>query len=433
MHVKKHLNFAALRQSIQKHADRVPDSRQDGKLTYGMHDCLLSAFAMMYLQDPSVNAFQQRLQDIQHRNNLTTIFGVQSIPKDTQLRDNLDGIDTEPLNDVFSKFFNRLQRAKQLVNYRMLKHHCLIAIDGSEYFSSEKIHCESCLRQDKSNGHRRYYHSVLQPAVMNPDMRQVLPLAPEFIRNTDGSDKQDCETNAAKRLVHNLRKSHPKLKIIITGDGLFSNQPFIDALTAESMSYILVAKPSDHKILFEQVHDAIKLGGSHRLELVDAKKRRHVYEWVNHVLLNGTKDADYVDFFKYSIVNKGKRTFHNNWVTDISVDRDNVVELSKGGRCRWKIENEMFNTLKNQGYHAEHNFGHGEHNLSEVFVILNLLAFFTHQILELTDPLYQGVRAKFSSRIEFWNQLRCTLRVLVFNDWHHLMSFLYDAPQIRAP
>jgi hypothetical protein len=92
-----------------------------------------------------------------------------------------------------------------------------------------------------------------------------------------------------------------------------------------------------------------------------------------------------------------------------------VLTLVKGGRSRWKIENETFNTLKNQGYHIEHNFGHGQQNLSMIFFTLNLSAFYVHQILELTDRLYHTVRySKFTSRKEYWNQLRCTIRILIF-------------------
>jgi len=114
----------------------------------------------------------------------------------------------------------------------------------------------------------------------------------------------------------------------------------------------------------------------------------------------------------------------NSWVTDLTVNKRNIVEMVQAARARWKIENETFNTLKNQGYHIEHNFGHGKKNLSMNFFILNLLAFFIHQILDLCDPIYQRCRSKFTSRKEYWNQLRCTFRVLCFNNWEHMLNFI---------
>lgn len=434
MHVNKHLAFSALRRTLSERFRKVSDNRQESKVDHSMHDCLMSGFSMMLLQDPSVLCFQKRLQQQHHQNNLTTIFDVDTIPKESQMRDTLDGIDTDPIDAVFPDYLKRLQRHKQLIHYQVLGGYCLIALDGSGYFSSYKIKCPHCLRQKKKGLPVRYHHSVLQAAIMNPDMRQVLPMAPEFIRNNDGNKKQDCEINAGKRLLGKIRTAHPKLKIIINADGLYSKQPFIDEVKAAGMSFILVAKPNDHTVLFEWVEDMMSLDAGHFLEFVDTKKRRHLYQWVNQVPLNGTKDADDVNFLQYQIIARdGKIVYKNSWVTDIRIDSENIVELVKAARCRWKIENETFNTLKNQGYHLEHNFGHGKQNLCEVFFRLNMLAFFVHQILELTDRLYQNVRAKFSSRKEFWNQIRCTMRVLIFRNWQHLFEFLHAPPEIEPP
>jgi hypothetical protein len=315
-------------------------------------------------------------------------------------------------------------------------------VDGSQYFSSQKISCPSCLTKTSKKGVIRYSHQILQAVIVHPDNKQVIPLAPEAIQNTDGTEKQDCEIgtekqdceiNAGKRFIKKFRKTHPKLKIIFSGDDLFSKQPFVDELKAANMSFILVAKPSSHKILYEWFTDIKQMGEACRLEFTDFKGHHHIYEWVNEIPLNGTKDADDVNFFYYRLVDKGQITYRNSWVTDILIDENNVIQLVKGGRARWKVENEGFNTLKNQGYHIEHNFGHGQQNLSMNFFLLNVLAFFVHQIFELTDLHYQKCRAKFSARKEFWNQLRCTIRILLFKTWEHLLAFIICPPQARAP
>ena len=433
MHIKKHLGFAALRKIISKRLRQIEDARQQGKVYYPLHDCAMSAFAMMFFQDPSVLEFQRRMQESINRNNLKTMFNVESIPKDTQLRDVLDQCPLDPLQKVFADFFYHLQRSKQLEAYQFINGMYLMPVDGSQYFSSEKISCPSCLTTTSKKGVVRYHHSILQAVIVHPDNKQVIPLAPEAIQNTDGTEKQDCEINAGKRLIKKIRKTHPKLKIIVGGDDLFSNQPFINELKAAGMSFILVAKPSSHKILFEWFTELKQLDGASRLQFTDLKGRQHFYQWVNEIPLNGTKDADQVNFFHYQLIDKGKITYRNSWVTDIVIDENNVAQLVKGGRARWKVENEGFNTLKNQGYHIEHNFGHGHQNLSMIFFLLNLLAFFVHQILELTDLHYQKCRAKFSARKEFWNQLRCTIRILLFKTWQELLAFIICPPQSRAP
>jgi hypothetical protein len=413
---------------------QIHDPRQERKVDHCLHDVMMSSFAMMFFQDPSILAFQTRLQESAQQNNLSKVFGVVTIPKDTQMRDVIDMIPTVALGDIFPNFLNRLQRSRQLDSYLFLNGKYLIPLDGTEYFSSEKIRCPYCLKTEPSKGAVRYHHQILQAVIVHPDMRQVIPLFPEPIQNSDGYTKQDCETNAGKRIVEKIRKAHPKLGIIITGDDLYSKQPFIDTLKINGMSYILVAKPTDHKILFEWVDEIAGMGQAEHLEFTDKKGKCHRYQWINDVPLNGSRNADQINFFQYWILDKkGKNTYHNSWVTDLVVSKENVRDLVKGGRARWKIENETFNTLKNQGYHIEHNYGHGKQHLSTNFFVLNLLAFFVHQILELCDLSYQRCRAKFSSRKEFWNQLRCTFRIILFRDYYHLLDYLSNPPMVRAP
>jgi hypothetical protein len=188
----KQLRFRALLDCLAKHVDLIEDLRQQGKTDYSLRDCYLSGLAMFYLQDPALLEFQRRFQKQIQRNNLSTVFGVADIPADTQFRDIIDEHDYRPLLDVFAEYFRRLQRSKQLEQYQFYKGTYLLPLDGSEYFTSEKIHCERCLSSTKKNNPRRYYHQILQPVIVHPDKRQVIPLAPEFIRRQDGANKQDC-------------------------------------------------------------------------------------------------------------------------------------------------------------------------------------------------------------------------------------------------
>ncbi len=417
MHIKKHLSFRGLRKTLSMHFMKLPEKRQ-GDIEHTMHDCMMSGFTMMFYQDPSLLQFQRRLQEGTHKNNLNTLFDVQSIPKDTQMRDVIDEVDSVEHEPIFEEFFRPLQRGKYLEGYRVLDKYYIISMDGSGYFSSEKIQCPGCLEKKTKRVKVRYEHQILQAALMHPDKRQVIPLAPEEIRNTDGTKKQDCEINAGKRLVEKIRLSHPKLPIIIVADSLHSKQPLIEKLKEKDMRYVLVAKEDDHKILMQWVGEQRQLDEVSRLEVKDQKGRLHVYEWINEMPLNGNKNTVHVNYFEYWLVNEsGKVTYHNSWVTDFKIEEGNVRELVRIGRCRWKIENEVFNTLKNQGYHIEHNYGHGKKHLSMNFFLLNLLAFFMHQIFELTDKLYQQCRKYFGSKRNLWDNLRISIRIIIFPDW----------------
>jgi len=431
LHSKKHLSFSALRKLVSNRVIQFEDTRQESKIEYSLHDCCQSALAMMFFQDPSLNAFQQRLQEKQQLNNLKTMFNVSAIPKSTQLRTSIDNIASTEIEALFSDFFHPVQRSKQLELFEFMDNQYLIPLDGVQYFSSDKISCDGCLTKTK-NKTTSYYHQVVAAAIVCPGIKQVIPLAPEPIRNIDGRTKQDCEINAGKRIIHKIRATHPKLKIIITGDDLFSNQPFINEIKLNRMSYILVAKPTNHILLYQWFSEFHQMGETQKLKIIDLKGYVHLYEWVNDIPLNGTKDADNINYFEYTILKDNNVNFHCSWVTDILITQNNIVQLVKAGRARWKIENEAFNTLKNQGYHLEHNFGHGDKHLSYNLLLFNFLAFFMHQIFELSDRLYQKCRSKFTSRKEYWNQLRCTIRILIFPSFESLLKFIID-PESGIP
>lgn len=428
------LRFRAVLKCLADAVKTLPDGRRKDRVRHGLVDCCLSAFAMFYLQDPSLLEFQRRVQEQVQRNNLRGVFGIETIPSDTQLREVLDWQEGNAVSGVFREVLRRLQRSKQLERYRYLPQGLLITMDGSEYFNSEKVNCRRCLKRTKSDGKLEYYHQIVQPALINPELRQVLPLAPQFIRKQDGATKQDSETEAGKRLVAALRSEHPQLKAVLVGDSLFSTRPFITTIRAHRFSFLLVAKPDDHKHLFEDI-DGLRRGALlQRLERPQLKDKRFLYEWVNQVALGAEPDSPRVNFVQLTILDaQGRTTYRCSWVSDIPIESQTVEKLVRAARARWKIENEGFNTLKNQGYHLEHNFGHGHHGLSEMLFLLNLLAFLLHQIQELLDLFYRRARQRFSSRTEFWNAIRGSFRVLLYNSWDEVLARITGPPTPAFP
>ena len=405
----------------------------------------MAAFACMHFQDKSFLQFERRVDESLHPENLKQLFDIQAIPEITQVRAVLDGIDSEQLSPVFKEVFSRLQRGKFLEQYQVLPGLYYAAMDATEYFSSKKISCPGCLTCEHGNGDITCSHKALQVAIMHPDMSQVIPLMPEAIYNTDGQLKQDCEMNAAKRLIPKLRRDHPKLGFILGGDALFSKQPIIEDALGNGMHYLFVAKPDDHEYMMAYINLARELQGVLSISCPQKNGKIHRYEWINDVPLNKRKDGIRVNYFSLTIIaiqkdGIEKITFRSSWVTDLTIDKTNVELLSKVGRSRWKIENECFNTLKNQGYAAEHNYGHGENHLAFNIYLLTLIAFLFHQVFELTDRLYQACRKKFGSKTHLWETLRSYARILVFSTWEMLLDFALDPvkygvtmSQLRSP
>lgn len=431
----QHLTLEALRDLLGATFRQVPDERSPQRLTWKLHDVLMSGFAMFFFQHPSLLQFQQSMEKQTGQSNLQRLFGVRSVPSDTQMRQLLDTpAAAEPLRRVLPQVFERMRQtgwttrfvtAVNGVNYYT------VVLDGSQYFSSEKIQCPFCLQRKDKNGDIHYSHSVVGATLVRAGSHSILPLDAEEVRNTDGSEKQDCELNAGKRLIQRLRQEHRQLPMIVAGDDLYAHEPFILDVRTLRMGLVLVAKPESHKELYEWVEDLDRIGQCVKGRWEEgplAKRRCFEYRIASQVPLtqSGQVEVNFVEVWERN--KQGKVIYHNAWVTDFEVTAENVATIVGIGRSRWKIENEQFNIQKNHGYELEHNYGHGERGLSLVFYLLNLLAFLAHQVLEMGDRLYGACRAK-ESRRSLWNALRTYFRKLVFASWTAMLEFhLSDEP-----
>src|SRR5229473_5809822 len=398
---RKHLSADALFHLVRSGFATIPDPRcEDGDIS--LTDALMSAFAMFSLKAPSLLAFDKERAE----GNLHTIYGIQRVPCDTHMREILDPVSPKWLRPVFKSVFRQLQRGKALEAMVFLDGHYLLALDGTGYFSSTTIHCASCLHKVHRNGAITYFHQILGAAIIHPDMREVIPLMPEPIVKHDGTAKNDCERNAAKRFVAKLRQDHPHLQFIVTEDSLSSNAPHIATLHAYGLHDILGIKEGDHAYLFQYVQAAEHAGRVTYYERHDrATHVVHRFRFLNDVPLNASNPDVRVNFIEYWEIGQGK-VQHFSWVTDLRVSRRTVFHLMRGGRARWKIENETFNTLKNQGYNLEHNYGHGTKNLSGVLALLMMLAFLVDQTQQLCCPLFQAARAKCRTKRSLWEKIR---------------------------
>ncbi len=424
--IKKNLNLTSLIAKISHEFRLIPDNRRQSHCTYKQHDVMMAALACMFFQQPSWLQFQQQLEAGLNDNNLSHLFNATELPQETQTRDILDEIDSEQYRSTFNTLFEQLRQDKQLDKFRLplsLSGLFYVAIDGSQYHSSKKIQCECCLTKVHGDV-TTYQHQVLQGAVMHPESRQVIPLMPEPILNTDGDKKQDCEHKATQRFLTKLREDHPRLPLLIGGDGLFSDSTIIKHTLSLNMHYIFTCKPGDHTYLMTWLADYTD--DWPWIEHTD-KGHLHRYRWRNGVPLSGQSTAPEVNFLEYEDVNiETGRVYRNSWVTDLEVTRSNVWRLIRAGRCRWKIENECFNTLKNQGYKIEHNFGHGKKYLSQNMYLSTLLAFFLHQILELCDEAYQLCRKMYGSKRNLWEHIRQITNMFIIPDWYWLFAWCLD-------
>jgi hypothetical protein len=416
---RKHLSADALFRLVRSGFATLPDYRPDD-VAISLADALMSAFAMFSLKSPSLLAFDKERAE----GNLHTIYGIERVPCDTHMRDILDPVSPKVLRPVFTSVFRQLQRGKALEPMVFFDDCYLLALDGTGYFSSKTIHCASCLHKVHRNGSVTYHHQMLGAAIVHPDMRAVIPLMPEPIVKHDGTDKNDGERNAAKRFIAKLRRDHPHLQFIITEESLSSNAPHIETLHDHGLHDILGVKEGDHAYLFKQVQAAEHAGRITSYERHDRTAGIvHRFRFVNDVPLNASHTDVRVNFIEYWEIDDDK-VQHCSWVTDFRVSTRTVYHLMRGGRARWKIENETFNTLKNQGYNFEHNYGHGEQHLSVVFAVLMMLAFLVDQAQQLCCALFQAVWAKLGSKRLLWERMRALFYDYALASMHQLFAAL---------
>ena len=406
---------------------------------YTMGDAALSAFSVFYMQSPSFLEYQRSLEQSHGKNNARTLFGAHEIPSDNQIRTLLDATPPSAITPIFSYLFNALEQAGIVDAQRSVEGKLLVAFDGTEYFSSQTIHCDNCLERKHANGKVTYFHSVLTPVLVKPGGDKVIPLAPEFVQPQDGSEKQDCELNAAKRWLAIHGKEYAQRKTIILGDDLYCHEPFCQELQTLGLDFILVCKSDSHAITYEWLEDLQRNGAVHTISRTRWTGKRHekdTYRYVEGVPLRNADEALMVNWCEITTTTEeGKVLYHNAFATLLTLNEKNVVEIVEAGRSRWKIENENNNTLKTKGYHFEHNYGHGHKYLSSLLASLIILAFLVHTVMEWMDGKYYLLRQKLPSRRRFFNDIRTLTSYLCFSSWEALMNFMlesFDNPPVKT-
>jgi hypothetical protein len=410
--------------------DELPDSRRPSNNTkYEISDAMMAAFSIFFTQSPSFLEHQRLMKNMKKKDNAASLFKIDKIPCDNQIRNLLDPLAAQTIYPVYQKIYQWLKEKKVLKKFFYLERQILIALDGTEYFSSKKINCPHCNYRNHRNGSTTYFHGCVIPAIVSPNMKQVIPLEPEFIKKQDGYDKQDCENAAVKRWLNKNSQKQDDAPITLLGDDLYSRQPICELALSKDYNFIFVCRKTSHKTLYEWLEFLEKSGEVSTLEKKEwngRKKLIYRYRYTNKIPLKDGDDSLQVNWCEVTIINQKTREliYQNSWITNQKIGNNNVEKIVKAGRSRWKIENEGNNVLKNHGYNLEHNFGHGQNNLCEMLLSLNLLAFLFHSVLDLANSTYKKVHELLVSRRSFFNDIRTLLKYFWFATWQDLLNFI---------
>jgi hypothetical protein len=424
--LQKLLTFDNLMIRLDQQFKEMFDHRRNNA-TYSLADVLKSGFAMFSLKSPSLLSFQEQTRI--ERRNLKQIYRIGKIPADTQMRVILDGVEPDSIRDMFPVFYGRLKQAGVIKEYEYWKKHLLVSIDGVEHFNSTRIHCANCTRKTRRDGVVSYQHAALAAVIVHPEQKEVLALDFEPIVCQDGEDKNDCERVAVKRLSESLNERYPDTLMILVEDALYANAPHIRQIGEQGWNFIISVKPESHKSLFKQFAWRRESGQVKSFETTDEKRLRRCFSWTEDLYLCDRAADLKVNCLWYEEQDAAGKITRWTWITRLPLERRTVEKVMNAGRARWKIENETFNTLKNQGYNFEHNDGHGEKNLASVLAMLMMLAFLVDQIQERCCELFARLRAGLRTRAKLWETMRSLFKVVALRSMTSLyirMAGLYE-------
>lgn len=424
--LQKKLTFDNLMKQLDQHFQEIADHRRNNT-TYSLSDVLKSGFAMFSLKCPSLLSFQEQTRN--ERRNLKQIYRIGDIPSDTQMRTVLDGVEVDSVRNLFPELLTRLSQAGVIKEYEYWKSHAVISIDGVEHFNSNRVHCANCTTRTLRDGTLSYSHAALAAVLVHPDQKEVWPMDFEPSICQDGSQKNDCERVAAKRLYQSLKEKYPDLLMLLVEDALYGTAPNIRQIRENGWHYIISVKPDDHKSLFKQFEWRRSNGVVKSFETIGENGRVQRFSWTEGLYLCDSAPDVVVNFLWFEEENEKGKTTRWTWVTSLPLSRRTVEKVMKAGRARWKIENETFNTLKRQGYNFEHNYGHGEQNLASVLALLMMLAFLVDQIQERCCELFRGLRSGLKTRKKLWETMRSLFKIVRLKSMEALywrMAGLYE-------
>lgn len=413
---------------ISKLFDGISDPRGMNS-SYNLSDILKSGFALYSLKSPSLFSFRKRSKA--EDNNLSTVYGINELPSDNGLRKALDKVCPSEIRKGFHDLFKRIRRLQILNEYRYLGKHYIVSIDGVEHFNSPSISCSHCLKRLHRDGVTAHYHSMLSAAIVHPEQREVFVLDNEPIVKQDGAQKNDCERNAFKRLITHIKQLYSKEYMIFVLDALYAGGPIIRQITANvRWRYMITIKPKGNEKLFNlfwkrDQRDQVKW------YKYEDKEGKHELGYTNNIALNESHPDIRVNMLHYKVVLKNGVTRTFSWITNIKIRKSNVRKLAKTGRSRWKIENETFNTLKNQGYNFEHNFGHGQQYLCTNFAFLMMLAFVVDQIQQHSYQVFKQILIDLKTRAKLWEALRAVFKILTLNSMADAFIAIADMYNIQ--
>ena len=410
--------------SFNNWLNRIDDPRQHGYIKYSFGEISWIGILLFLLKIGSRRQINFQFNTEAFRDNLAMLSKarVTKVAHDGTINYLLAKIKPEQWGRLIVKMIKRLIRMRCLEKYRMFGHY-LVAVDGSGLLTFKKRHCPHCLTKEKGGKILYYYHNVLEAKLVVAG-GMAFSIATEFIENPDDKVKtQDCEPAAFHRLAKKLKGYFPQLKICLLLDALYANKRVFNLCRENKWKYLITFKKGSMPATYQEYLSLKKINpdssGEHNREgLIQS------YRWVNEI----DYESDKLNVLECEEI-KNEKTTKFVWLTNFGVDKTNFITLAKGGRLRWKIENEGFNMQKNGGYNLQH--AYSEHPLAlKNYYLLLQIAHIINQLMEKGSLIRSEIKKVFGSIRNIARLLLEQLRTSTFTE-NELKMFNSSRFQIR--
>ena len=405
--------------SLREWISEMQDPRNQAYITYTQADLIYMGIMKNICGQYTMRQMEENFNKTNCIDTLRIMSGNQKLeemPHYDTLNYYLESLSPECLDGLRKKMVTSLIRGKHFNRGRLLGKYWRVILDGTNLFYFKEKHCDNCLcttkKMEDGKIIKLYYHKVLEAKIVLSD-KVVISLGTEFIENEkEDVSKQDCEINAAKRLMKKIKKAYPRLPVCIQGDALYATEPFMKLCREYGWEYLFTQKDTRQKLLDES-YEWIKSGnGAEKQNGLCAEKGTACY--ANHVEETAGK-TEIMNVFEYEYETEdkeGKRhTTRFRWISSIKLTKRNLEEMILAGRGRWKIENEGFNNQKNGLYRIEH-LNSRNSNAMKNHYLLTQIADILMQLYLAWNPyikeLKQTIKNTSSGLLESFRRLTVT-------------------------
>jgi len=373
----------------------VQDPRIENKTEYPLSCLGFTGILMFLFHLGARRQIKYMLKDNSFsEEKFNTIFNVNEVPHGDTLNDTFSISNPNDYQEIICKMVEKLIRKKVLSSTRLLGKHYTIAVDGTGIMTFKDRHCPHCLKRKINKDTTIYYHPVLEAKLVTPN-GFAFSIMSEFIENSEENiSKQDCELNAFYRLANKLKQRFPRLPISLCLDGLFAGGPTFKLCESFGWKFMIVLTDKDLPSVNTEFEGLSKLHSENKLS-ISSKNVKQNYRWINEIYYKDCKKNEHDINVIECIETKKNKSTKFKWVTNFNVSDKNIVTIAnRGGRIRWKIENEGFNVQKNGGTKLEHAYSNNEY-ASKIFYYLLQISHIISQLLSKGSLLNN--LAKFGS------------------------------------